>query len=730
MPRSQFASTKTPSPATLNAIAGNLSNAANYSIWLYCRNRAGITLFSDRSEIGITVGQGIEVILPSSIKANGSEIREIGVVLGKDNTSPLSGGVVAVYPGGESLPAHILLTEDEQVMINGVVANEAALPSTNLLHGMRRYVDSLGVIQRWNQLENRWETFYPQTFNPYVPLATVEGGADVELSAVTDTSRFIIPDYEGDGSASEEVTFWIVNDTSVDIDSGTRVRLSAGIAQADLLSEDFAGLLEVEFLGYVNTATAELETVGMSVGGWIPYDGIQLNTLVLPKNLPPGFAYILNVRCNFLNFALGNTVLQGAIARLYPYFAPYKSVYDSNGRFLGDHIRAEGDRRRVVPNGPGLELLALGGSGTVKSFRFDHLGSQIVPGLQLNTANQQVLITNNGTCFVTDRILSTAALRAIVSTEDGEGIFPSTFDTITLRETEVLELTLTAPTHIRDDYPDAVKGTNATLNANKIRVYLSPTGTNNWSYWEETIAGETPEIITIGNTPGTQVGAKSGGTNLSHGLFKPDYTVAAISGTSTFNGEYDLAVVFVYENTVTAISHAVTDGCINEDFIPYGEIISYVTSLLDEHKNDTSNPHNITADLIGAVKTQIFDDLVTLVANNALAIAANRQKINPLPKEIKELPYTLQDNDHGLELTVDNLTGSILIPDDISSFAEDYQVLVSLEVPGAIEYQREDGKLTNLLFTNDNTFQRSTGSVVVRRKIGTDIFKIEGNLVS
>ena len=577
MSRTQFASTITPPAAVLSSTTGNLSGGT-YSVWLYCRNRAGITLFSDRAEITITTGQGIDIYLTDTIKQTGSDYQYIGIVLGT-NSDPAQGSVVATYPFDQPLPANYVLYEPEHIVLAGTVANSGELP-TNVLHGMRRYIADEGVIKEYNIFETRWDIVYPQTFNPYVSDTQTPGGADIDLQEIPNAQDLIIPDYEGTGDPSDPVLFWIVNDGTVDISAGTRIRLSAtSSSNGDLTAEDFAGLLEIEFLGYVDTTTAVLETEDMTVGGYIPYEGLNVNKLVLPKPLPPNYGCVIGVRADFENYALANAMLQGEVIQVYPYFAPYYSIYNPAGSFLGDHIEATGDRRRVIPNGPGLNLLALSGTGTVKDFRFENIGEQEVFPLQANTADQKVVITNNGTCYVADTVPDTAALRALVSTVDGVGE-ATAIQAISLNDTKLLEITLTNPTAIRSGYPDAIAGITTPLNAQKIRVYAN---FSSWEYWDVSITGDVTEVITIGDTPGTAI-ASVEVPAVNFGLFTPQVTFNTTSGSSSFlsggNYTYSVQVAYLYENTITAISHSITDGCINEELIPYGSLSSQVSAAV------------------------------------------------------------------------------------------------------------------------------------------------------
>lgn len=572
MTRSQYASSITPPPPTLTLTAGNISAdlAGTYSFWLYIRNRAGVTLFSDRSEITIAENQGIQVTIPATVITSGGYIYAIGIVANLDDTNPVTGCVLATYPGDETLPADVFLFENEHLTFFGTVADTDSLPTgSDRLHGMRRYIDSIGLIQAYNAFSlptNKWESVYPQDFNPYLNDTLVEGGADVDLSLITDPNIIITPDYEGDGNPSEEIDFWIVNDTSVPIAQGTRVRLAVTLHNQSIAADDFVGLIEVRHNGYVDTSTGELDTNGLNVGSYLPYDGLELQSFLLEKDLPVNSAYSLTVRANFANFALNNTVLQGALLKFYPYFGPFRAIFDSSGEFIGDHIKNTLDRRRLVPNGPGLSLIALTGTGVVKNYRFTSAPIQEVPGLALNTANQKVVITNNGTCYVASSVPDTAALRAVVGTEDLVGK-PYSLGSLAPSSSQLVEIDLVNPTKIRGDYPDGIANVDAILNSNVVRIYADDG--NTVTYWEVNISGEN-EVFTVGATTGTSSSLPSPADK--EGLFAPDAIASVTTGSSIFDGSsLAIYIAYVYQNTVTSISHSINDGCLDDSVIPYAE---------------------------------------------------------------------------------------------------------------------------------------------------------------
>ncbi|MCC5617462.1 hypothetical protein LC605_20705 [Nostoc sp. CHAB 5836] len=571
--RSQYASTITPPAPTITVISGSTTvySAGTKSIWIYCRNRAGITLFSPLTDIAITAGQGLEITLPSAIRKTASDIHQIGIVMSND-TVPENGCVVATYLGYEAdgitlttLPVAIALFVDIHFQLRRVVATPDSLPNTNRINGMRRLVESTNQIVEWSSRAIDWVPCLPQNFNPYIASTIAEGGADVDLKKITDTSAIIFPDYNSSGELSEPVKFWIVNDTNFTVPQGKRVRMSVATDPEDVGADDFKGLLQLTFLGYVNTLTGALDTTQMSTGGTVTYQGDRVTNLLLSKDLPPNYGYILQVQMAFDDADVDGSVAQGAIAKVYPRITANFSEYDPVADLLGNYIVATDERRRILANGSGLDLVASVGSGSVASYKFRKLGKQLVPGAKANTPNQKVIITNNGTCFVANSVpTETAALRALISTLNGPGIATDWSSPIALSSSLLLSLSITHPTTVRSNYPDVIALMSDGLNATKVRVYVRPVGGEDISIFDVPITKESPESILVGSMATSSASSLPTIAN-NFGLFTPvSFTPTTVSGISIFSsGSYEVAIAYLYQDTVTSISHA-SPPCIYE----------------------------------------------------------------------------------------------------------------------------------------------------------------------
>ena len=567
--KTQYASTITPPPPNLSTSSGSLTSdaAGTYSVWLYCRNRAGVTEFSDRSFVTAAAGQALNITLPAAIDVSGGSYQYIGVVAAKNSDRPTDGCVVATYKG--VLPATVTLDTDEKLKLNGAVDTVADLPQDPVL-GTTRYVGSVNLFLTYStrtnletsQQEELWLPNYPQSFNPYVLDTTSTGGADVEVSDLADLRSVIMVDYAIDGSQSEGVGFWLVNNTGSAIPQGSRIRIAATTETEDLVVEDFKHKLQVVFLGYVDITTGELITDNLNVPQAINYEGLELKNFALPQDLLPNQACYLEIYSQFNLYELGNSFPHGSVIKLYPYFAANRSHYDPLSPIAGNYILATGDRRRVIPNDTNLSLLAKEGSGSVAGYSFKDAKEQQVIGLTLNTPGQKVVITPEGDCYVNDVVPLGAAIRALVSTEDTVGYSQRT-TTRALYDNQTLAISLTIPNTIRHDYPDVIAGVEAVNNADYVRVIINHKGQDDYQYWDFPLAGEDSKIVEVGLTAGTP-------TTLSlspeKGLFDSSiYTISTNNAASIFDGtEYEIRVLFGYSDTVTAISHDPRDGCLKE----------------------------------------------------------------------------------------------------------------------------------------------------------------------
>lgn len=578
--RSQYAAAPTPPPPTVSFGIGSITvaKAGTYSAYLQLRNRSGVTAFSPRIEFTVAIGQSVTLCIPAAVRQSGCDIHEMLILLSKTNI-PSEAVVVATYPGFEldgvtqrSLPKNIVLSRDKHLELGKIVSSLTVLPQNeDLIHGMRRYVEEAGAVLAYNEYRSRWIPASPPSFSTYVATSQSIGGCDRDIADI-EPSEVITPDYDASGSLSEPVKFWMVNDSAVataqSIPSGTRVRLAVSVNGADYSSK-FAGLMILTILGYVNIGTGVLDTSDQpEVGVQTFYQGDQQTNLILPKPLLPGFAFMFQVQVTFQFFQLNNEVLNGATIQFSPRFSTVNAKYDEGGELLGDYILATEKLRRVVSNGPGLNALALPGSGRVASYTFREVPTQMVVGFTPNTANQNCVITNNGVCFVSTIVPAGAVLRCRIGTVDGIGIPTDWSEAIALSPTTLLQVTVSHPSNIRSDYPDVIAGSaDSEPNITRIAVFVESIATSIITRYEQLYTlGQSSSQFLVGAIAGVEIGNNLSSPPFDFGLYTPvSYSSIPITGNSTFTeGEYRVAIAYVYENTITSISHNITQGCIYE----------------------------------------------------------------------------------------------------------------------------------------------------------------------
>lgn len=592
MARSQYAGTPTQPPApTLTAISGNLSSAVAgvYHFWLAYQGRGGFSLTSARAELAIAAGQGIEITIPGSAlpSPNGADIRHY-CLLASTTSEPATSLIVASSPGydldGETVltpPFTLTLTEDEHLNLSSLtVADDASLPSDRV-NGMRRSIDSrAGAIYEWNEIGNEWRVAVPQTFSGYISDMTGVNGANRSLGAIADPSDILYPEY-GLSGASESVSYWLVNNESAPIPQGKRIALtlSANILGLDTdltANPNLIGGIELRLMGYADTTTGILDTSDMiGLDEPISLTGPD-TTLILPKALPVGSAAIVKVIANLSVTSTNNQIPDGTLITFTPTFFTENARPNPAAILTGNLITGDFQRRRLVPT-LGLNAIALNGAGLLAlpngaGFSFYNVGEMSVVNLLANTANQLVAINVSGECLVVDVLPDFAALRCFVSTTNGQGKGTAWSAPVTLSNAVYLQVVVTYPTTIRTDYDDVVAGSpDGTFNATFVRVYVRPVGGGNADYWDYPVTPNQPsDTFLVGALAGTDSGSDTLPTPSSDrfGLYEPhldDLALSTPAGSSTFtSGDYEIAIAYRYENTITALDHRQISGCIAE----------------------------------------------------------------------------------------------------------------------------------------------------------------------
>lgn len=574
---------------------GSISLSGTYYFWLQIRNRAGYSVPSASRSIVAAPGQIINIAIPAAARPSpddGTYSYEFTIVANTvDN--PATATIVATYPGyfndevsKRPLPGLVQLTQNSHLVLGGSVPLLSGLASIAApIHGMRRLVTeddtslpatTLNRIVAYNAVANvpGWYIAHDQVFSPYVSNTIGTLGSLADIYGVRDqdviTPVYALSTNPNSRNPSTAVGYWLINDSTSVVKSGTRVALSVAIGDRDV-SAELAGRLRVVFRGYVNTTTGILDR-GNGVGGTmayvdvdLDYAGDQIHVLALPKDLPAGSACWFDVYAIMTLAELNNRAPIGSKLRFAFAFFTYRSIPSSPVGLFGSFIAADFGLRLLVTD-LGMGLKALNGSGKLSfptigtSFDFWNVGEQSVLGLQANTPDQEVYITKEGTCLVMDTPTSTVALRGVVGTVDGIGSPTAWSNAIALNGTQNIRLVVTYPTQVRSDYPDDLLAGNgeAEFNAYGLRIYVRRVGQFAVYYDVVTTPGSATGTFDLGAVTGT-VGEPAEPGDPYFGLFKvadAGFTRTAIAGTSTLPaGNYEVAIALRYFGNVTKIRH-------------------------------------------------------------------------------------------------------------------------------------------------------------------------------
>lgn len=596
MPHPQFASFRATPPAPTYAV--NSGGATTTSRTLYFRwqyqNRYGLNLGAISGPFAIASGQKLDIAIPESARLAGEDIHYF-VLSASTSNDPTTFRQLAFYKGYEvdqvtpsMLPFTLTLNRDEHFAIAQTIANEAALPTgVNLIPGMIRFITSLSkffyydpessatvgvdvlaaATGRWLRIGG-WDT--------YVANTTDSDGCDRDLRLL-DATTIRVPLYDLSGPGTP-VRYLLFNSRSEDggtVPQSTPINIAVFVNGRDR-SQFFSGYLKVVFEGYYRASTGVLDTSLDGAGITQAYQ-YEAGNLALPTDLPNGYAYAFKIYPEAPAYVLNDLVPQDATVGLQFSFLGQSGDFNPAGQLTGDFIAAEYNLRRIVP-GTGLTAKALSGSGTIALSSFRNAPQATIAGFAANTANQKVAIDGNGTVAVVSAIATGQAQRALVGTVDGVGqatAFASS--TVTLNPTALLKVTVTYPTAIRADYPDAIANSTAgEFNATKVRFYVQPAGGGTITQFDAAIAPGASQEFLVGAVSGTSTGSSLPTVAANFGLYAPeddDFVAAAQAGSSVFSaGSYVVAIAYYYEGTITSISHAQSDGNIPEAVFTLAEL--------------------------------------------------------------------------------------------------------------------------------------------------------------
>jgi hypothetical protein len=621
VPAYAFGPATLPAPVVTKTNGGNLTVAVagTYYFRLQAQNRVGRNLLSASASITVVAGDRINVQIPSTARTDCSDWHYFIVAM-STSADATTFEQAAFYAGYEEdqvtptpLPATIYFEEDDHLRPGLIVVDIDDLPTGDrLLPGMVRgcaettffytyYPDSAALLTPETNIvlqafpSGRWIRSGPP--DTYVEDITDPGGCYRDIRNLGNTP-VIEPVYEVSGSArvsGTPVKLWRLNDTDQPIPAGTRVGLVFQYNEENK-SQAFNGLMKLEFQGYANPVTGamdELNTFGglmNGIGQTVEFEARKTG-LILEKDLPPGQAYAIEVYPEFAAFEVDDSVAIGADIRVYIFFYANAGEYSEAGAVLGkDWIYPDQDRRRVVP-GTGLSVDLLSGGYMVESYSVLSLGRTSVFGLAQNTSGQRICINGLGASWreIAPQIPESAALRALVSTQNGRGSAGLFSAYASIPSGSQLQAQIPYPSTasgvgtIRADYPDRIAGnTNGRFNPSGVTLYVQQQSSGEIREFTgaAVVAGVNQTVIIPEWGDGVILGVIPTAA-ADFGLFTPGQpTVSALAGGGVFPaGSYRVCAAFDYVDRVTKISHNELDGCIFEPDTSLVEVFDRIRYL-------------------------------------------------------------------------------------------------------------------------------------------------------
>jgi hypothetical protein len=542
--------------------SGNLGVTGTYYISIQGRNLIGLNLNSALVPVTLTTTSTLTITLPSL--ANGETWSDI--VISASTTNDVSALSQVMVVNSADFNSSVILTSVELLKLTTserTVANSAALPATPI-QGLIRYVTNLNYYYEYDKdstatVDNltvltattgRW--IRVGAISTYITDTTSNDGCDQDVR----TPDLIVnaPSYTCNGSKGDGVTFWLRNEFSTIIPSGTRISCTVRLFEEDK-SQLFDSLLILELLGYVNLTTGVLNAATSS--GEVVYQP-RSQWLTLPEDLDIGYAAVVRVSPKFTITDLDNNVPYLANLTTYVTFAPTSGIYTPG--VFGNLIYNEYDKWRIYSDA-GLSVIKSKGSGIVNNYELNDISAETITGLSSNTANQYIFLTSNGTSFAsTTSSFVSAVKRCVVSTVNGIGT-PVSYGSVSLNNTKKLSVTVNYPTSVRSNYPDALiaGSSKGKFNATSVVIYIK----NNSNAVFVTEVNITPsasnDVYVLNYSDFTSSTLATPSSN--YGLYAPlSVTTSTPSNSSTFpTGSYEVFVAFKYTGVVTVIDHSVSE---------------------------------------------------------------------------------------------------------------------------------------------------------------------------
>lgn len=602
-PTYAYGPSQLPTPIVSKISGGNFTAAiaGTYYFCLQGQNRVGRNELSlPTAGVTVAAGDSLDVEIPVEARTACSDWHYF-VLSVSTSTDPSTFQQIALYRGYEAdqvtptaLPYTFAIDEDEHLRPGMVVLEPAGLPTDeDLLEGMVRGVisttyfytydpestatpDGITVLEAYP--DGRWLRSGPP--DTYIDDINDVGGCARDIRDLGE-APVLLPQYNvaaSDRTPGTPIKLWRINTTSEPIPAGTRVGIVVQYGE-EQKSQTFNGLLQVDFLGYANPETGELDQQNefndglMAEIGISPYQARKSN-LMLEKDLPVGQAYAIEIYPEFAAFELDGEIAIGGRLKVYVFFYLNPGEFSEAGLALGeDWIYPVEDKRRVVPDN-GLGVMLLPGSYMVDSFSVRGLKRTLLPGLAADTPDQKICINGIGASWIeTGEMNQSSALRALVGTVSGRGSASGYSSYTAITANGQIRLTIPHPCDasgfgtVRPDYPDRVAGnTKGRFNPSSMTFYVQRQSTGEIRAFSGNLVVIAPnQVVTIPDWTVGNVVTQLSVAAQDFGLYAaPIPVVSALVGGNFPSGNYRVSVAYDYLNRVTSISHAELDGCMPE----------------------------------------------------------------------------------------------------------------------------------------------------------------------
>ena len=553
---------------------GSTTTGGTLTFFLQARNRAGRNLLSVGKTVTWTAGQQVMVTINASARQSGEDI--FSFILSASTSTPQQARQLAEWRAkntnqflDRTLPANINLNASELLLLAPSVANLAALPTTRV-NGMIRQVEA--DFYKWDSEATEGTVQAGSGYWVQVPRAATflsstesEGGSD--QSAQSDNPEVILPPpYNGDGSISTPVRYWLINGLSED--TGPSWPVGTLIGLATILNGQPTTVLNekarIKVLGKVRRSTGILESLPESNAVFVNSGDFVFS---LSEEIDRGYGIAIEISLSFVLAELTSFIPVDATVNIYPFLRRQVGIFNPFGEFFGDTV-TQGDKWRILPDT--LGFIRSSGVGQVQSYITPFLNAEtFFLGLAADTS-QKVCVSAalGGVCTIRENPLSSEAIRAIVSTQSGETTASNWTTAITITSGEILQATLTFPSQIRANYPDVIAGMAAKFNCPQARIYFRIGGIIYRRNQPITLSGQSVSFTIMDLLDTTVVSSLP--TSPSPDFNFWDYnpiTTSLSSGSGVLSGSIEIAIAYFYpspNSRLTKISHSPELGCLSE----------------------------------------------------------------------------------------------------------------------------------------------------------------------